>query len=173
VAHLREAPFSSFTVTSRQTTEDALVFDPIALGAIGALAIGFVAAALFAAVGFGVSAVVSARERLVEFSLLRAIGLSPRQLGRWLLAEQGLLVLVSLVLGTLLGLVLTTVLLPQVSLTQGGGRPVPEVVVQIPWLVIAALQLSLVVFLLIVVLVLTLLLRRVGLGRMVRLGEDR
>jgi hypothetical protein len=173
VAALQDAPFASFTVTSRQTTEDSLVFDPIALGAIGALVIGFVAAALFAAVGFGVSAVVSARERLVEFSLLRALGLSPGQLGRWLLAEQGVLVVVSLVLGTILGLVLTRVLIPLVSLTQDGSRPVPEITVEFPWRVVLGMQLSLLVFLLIVVTVLTVILRRVGLGRMIRMGEDR
>mgnify|MGYP006176450989 CR=1 FL=1 len=50
---------------------------------IGVLTIGVVAAGLFAVVGFVVSAAVSARERVTEFALLRALGLSsPRVIFR-------------------------------------------------------------------------------------------
>ena len=44
-----------------------------------------------------------ARERVTEFGLLRALGLSPRQLGIWMALEQGLLVVSGLALGTLVG----------------------------------------------------------------------
>ena len=68
-----------------------LATDPVALGIIGALGIGFVAAALFAIVGFVVSASVSARERINEFALLRALGLSSGQLSVWLSLENAVL----------------------------------------------------------------------------------
>ena len=139
---------------------------------IGALTLGFVAAAVFAAVGFAVSATVSARERMVEFALLRALGLSGRQLGIWLAVEQGALVLVSLGLGTLIGIVLTATLLPLVSLTQTGDPAVPAVIVEYPWTAIIGLELAVVAVLAVIVVVMTVLLRRVGLGSLLRLGED-
>ena len=81
---LTDAPFRSRAVLSQVARGQTLATDPIALGIIGALAIGFVAAALFAVVGFIVSAAVSARERIAEFALLRALGLSSGQLSVWL-----------------------------------------------------------------------------------------
>ncbi len=54
-----------------------LTDDPVALGVIGALAIGSISALIVAVIGFVVSAAVSTRERLGEFALLHALGLSP------------------------------------------------------------------------------------------------
>ncbi|MGB8359950.1 MAG: FtsX-like permease family protein [Acidimicrobiia bacterium] len=172
VTSLRAPPISSFHIDTVERLTDRLVSDPVALGTIGALTVGFVAAAVFAAVGFAVSATVSARERLIEFALLRALGLSPRQLGSWLVLEQGALVLASLGLGTLIGMLLTAFLLPLVTLTQGGRPAFPEVMVIYPWTTVVWLELAVVAVLACIVTVLTAVLRRVGLGSMLRLGED-
>lgn len=172
ISALVSSPLRSFSVTSREELADALTSDPVALGTIGALTLGFVAAAVFAAVGFAVSATVSARERLVEFALLRAVGLSPRQLGWWLGLEQGVLVTVSLALGTGIGALLTAFLLPLVTLTQDGGPAVPDVIVMYPWPTILTLELAVVAVLGLIVAIMTALLRRVGLGSLLRLGED-
>lgn len=150
----------------------ALVSDPVALGIIGALTVGFIAAAVFAAVGFAVSATVSARERMVEFALLRALGLTPRQLGWWLVLEQGALVLTSLALGTLVGWVLTTLVLPLVILTQDGELANPPVIVQYPWQAIAGLELAVVAVLGVIVTILSVALLRIGLGSLLRLGDE-
>lgn len=172
VDSLRSFPFNSFEVESRQALVDALVSDPVALGTIGALTVGFVAAAIFAAVGFAVSATVSARERLIEFSLLRAVGLSPRQLQWWLILEQGMLVVVSLLLGTLIGMLLTAFILPVVTLTQNGMPAVPGAIVVYPWPAIVGLELAVLAVLGLIVIVIAFLLRRVGLGSLLRLGEE-
>ncbi|HEY6634058.1 MAG TPA: ABC transporter permease [Acidimicrobiia bacterium] len=172
VAQLTSPPLNSSNVQSRTELASQLVSDPVALGAIGALTLGFVAAAVFAAVGFAVSATVSARERMVEFALLRALGLSGRQLGLWLAVEQGALVLVSLGLGTVIGIVLTATLLPLVSLTHTGDPAMPAVIVEYPWPAIVGLELAVVAVLAVIVVVMTVLLRRVGLGSLLRLGED-
>jgi hypothetical protein len=74
VEALIQPPIGSRAVTSMVERNRALATDPVALGIIGALAIGFVAAALFAVVGFMVSAAVSARADH-QFALLRALGL--------------------------------------------------------------------------------------------------
>ena len=172
LASVLAAPISSFTAESREVLTDLLTSDPVALGTIGALTIGFVAAAAFAAMGFAVSATVSARERLVEFALLRALGLSPRQLGTWLVLEQGVLVVVSLALGTFVGWLITSLLLPLITLTQDGSQAFPPVVVEYPWAAISVLELAVVVVLAAIVTIMTLTLRRVSLGSLLRLGED-
>ena len=150
----------------------ALSTDPVALGIIGALGIGFVAAALFAVVGFMVSAAVSARERITEFALLRALGLSADQLSVWLSLENAVLAVVSLVTGTVLGLVIAWVVLPFITVTQGAATPFPPVVVDIPWTTIALLEVLGIVSLAITVGFLAWLLRRVGLASVLRMSED-
>lgn len=166
-------PFHSLSVESRASRFAALASDPVALGIIGALALGFVAAAIFAVIGFAVSATVSARERLTEIALLRALGLSPGQLGRWLAGEQAMLVLVSIGLGTLIGLLLTAVILPLVSLTQSGSAAFPPVEVVFPWDQIVRLDTAVLVSLAVVVVAMTFAMRRIGLGSALRMGEDR
>ena len=169
---LRDAPYSSWTIDDRFSRAELLRTDPVALGIIGALSLGFVSAALFAVIGFVVSAAVSAHERLTEFSLLRALGLSPRQLSGWLSLENGLLVLISLIGGTALGLLMAWMVLPFVTLTQDASAVVPAIIVAIPWGSILLLEGITVGALALVVLALAILLRRVGLGTVLRLGEE-
>ncbi len=169
---LREIPFQSTLVAPQHERVQILRTDPVALGMIGALSIGFVAAIVFALIGFVTSAAVSVRERLTEFALLRAIGLSPRQLAGWLLLEHGFLLVVSLVFGTLLGLMLSWLVLPQISVTQEATRAFPSANIVIPWGTITLLELAAIATLVIVSGLLALLLRRIGLGTLLRIGED-
>ena len=169
---LQEAPYFSPRVVNRISRGETLLNDPVALGIIGSLALGFVAAGLFAAIGFAVSAAVSARERLTEFALLRALGLSTGQLSGWLSLENGLLVGISIVGGTILGLVLAWAVLPLVSLTQAAASVVPSVIVVIPWASVVALESVTIVVLLVVVIALAAFLRRLGLGSVLRLGGE-
>lgn len=169
---LLAAPYESFRVVDRAGVADDRKTDPVALGTMGSMALGFISAAVFAAVGFAVSATVSARERVTEFALLRALGLSNRQLGLWLTLEQGVLVATSLALGTLIGLLLSWLILPLVSVTQAGEIPIPAVTVSHPWTTIMWLELAVVSALVITVIALAVLLRRMGLGSLLRLGED-
>lgn len=171
-AALAAPPYSSPDVIDRIEAGASLRSDPVALGIIGALSLGYVAAALFAALGFAVSAAVSSWSRLNEFALLRALGLSPSQLSGWLSLENGLLVVISLAGGTALGLLLAWLILPLVSLTQAAARTVPSVIVLIPWRAVVILEGSSLLVLIVVIAVLATALRRVGLGSILRLGEE-
>ena len=170
---LRDAPYTSARVFDREALGRTLRTDPVALGIIGALSLGFVAATLFAIIGFAVSAAVSSHERLTEFALLRALGLSTGQLTNWLSIENGLLVGLSVLGGTGLGLALAWLVLPLVSLTQEATRVFPGVRVIIPWGAIVLLEGALLASLGLVVGALVWALRRVGLGSALRLGEER
>ncbi len=171
-ATLEAEPFDSADALAAATRTAALQTDPVALGILGALVLGVIAAAAFAAIGFAVSTSVAARERLTEFAVLRALGLSPRQLAGWLSLENAILVVVSLALGTGLGLVIAWIVLPFVTLTQAGARPVPDLVIDIPWGQILLLESVALVSLALTVAVLAFVLRRVGLGSALRIGED-
>jgi FtsX-like permease family len=143
VAQVRAPPFSSLAVTSRSERERELLEDPVPLGVIGALALGFVVAGAFAAVGFAASATAAARARMFEFAVLRSLGLRTRQLSGWIGIESGLVVALSLLGGTILGLVVSWLVLPYVALGTSGEPPVPPVIVSVPWDLVLLLELAL------------------------------
>lgn len=171
-SELMAEPIESAMVLSQEKISSTLTSDPIALGTIGSLSIGFVAAAVFAGVGFAVSGTVSARERLHEYAMLRALGLSPPQLFRWVAMEHGGLLFVSLLIGSGVGWLLGSLTLPVISITQDGSRAVPEALVVHPWGVILTMELSILGVLFLFVLVLHRLLKRLGLGSILRIGGD-
>ena len=141
LATLRSSPYSAATVVERDELTRQLETDPVPLGVIGALGIGALAALAFASIGFVVSATVSTSERLGEFALLQALGLSRRELSAWLSIEHAFLLAAGLLAGTALGLLLAWLVLPFATLTETGAATVPPAVVVIPWEAILPLYL--------------------------------
>jgi hypothetical protein len=120
------------TVMVRDETADELRADPLGAGPQSALPAAVIAASVLAAVGFAVSAAGAVRERNGEFAVLRALGAPRRKLARMIAAEQGLLVLVSLVVGIVLGALLTRMITPLIVLTAQAAKPVPALRVELP-----------------------------------------
>ncbi len=139
LAALRQPPNEPDDVIGRAELADQLAGDPVALGVIGAFGLGSLAALAFAAIGFVVSATASVTERLGEFALLQAVGLSARQLSTWVSLENAFLLLFGLITGSALGLLLSWLVLPFATLTESGATPVPTPVVEIPWLALIPL----------------------------------
>ncbi|MDQ1070480.1 hypothetical protein QFZ32_005920 [Streptomyces canus] len=106
--------------------------DPFGAGPEAAFAAAAGVAAALAAVGFAVGAAGSLRERGAEFAVLRALGAPRRRLARAVAVEQGVLVVLALLVGALLGTVLTRAVVPLIVLTDEATRPVPRVLVQLP-----------------------------------------
>jgi ABC-type antimicrobial peptide transport system permease subunit len=171
-ATLETAPFDSNQIESRVERTRVLRTDPVALGTLGALSLGFVAAIVFAMVGFVSSVVVGARERMTEFALLRAIGLSSRQLAGWLLVENRFLVGLSLLGGTLLGFLLSWLILPLITVNREAEQVFPSLIVIIPWQTIFILEAAILLLLLVVSTIMAVVLRQVGLGTALRIGEE-
>jgi hypothetical protein len=165
-------PYDSEQVDARREIARASQTDPVAVGIIGALSLGAVAAIVFATIGFVVSAAAGARERLPEFALLRALGLSPRQLSAWLSLESAFLLTVGVLSGIGLGLLLAWLVLPFVTLTSDAAVVNPPLRVMVPWGVIGVLLAIAAGAVLLSVLALGGLLRRVGLGSTLRLGDE-
>ncbi len=171
-ATLATSPFDSNVIETRSERTRVLRTDPVALGTLGALSLGFVAAIVFAIVGFVSSVVVGARERMTEFALLRAIGLSSRQLAGWLLVENGFLVVLSLLGGTLLGFLLSWLILPLITVNREAAQVFPSLIVVIPWRTIFVLEAVILLLLIVVSTIMAIVLRQVGLGTALRIGEE-
>jgi ABC-type antimicrobial peptide transport system permease subunit len=88
-------------------------------------------------VGFLVGSSVAANERVGEFALLRALGLSQGQLSRWLAAEAAFLLALGVVAGTAIGLLLGWLIVPSTLLSPTGSPLVPTPELQIPWSLVA------------------------------------
>ena len=142
---LRQPSAGARTVIGRDELAAKLSTDPVPLGLIGILGLGSVAAMLFAGIGFLVSSTVSTSQRIAEFALLRALGLSTGQLALWLSIESIFLLAVGLLAGSVLGVVLAWLVLPFATLTQTGAAPIPAPAVVIPWEAIAPVYLAAVV----------------------------
>ncbi|GAA4199285.1 ABC transporter permease [Microbispora amethystogenes] len=147
--------------------------DPLASGLQGALVLGFAAALVFAVLGFLVNAAVAARERAAEFAVLRALGVSGRQVFALLAVEQAFLIGLSLAAGTVLALGVAALVVPHLVLTGQAASVTPEVVLQVPWVATVAMPVVVAVLLFAIVAGLAHSLRRRGLGGALRAGEDR
>jgi hypothetical protein len=126
------APVSAAAVVDRAALQADLAADALGLSVIGVLGIGSLAALAIAGVGFLVSTTVSTEERIGELALLKSLGLAPRSLLSWLVAESAALLVTGLALGVILGLALAWLVLPFGILTSRGESPVPEPEVVMP-----------------------------------------
>ncbi|AQZ65697.1 ABC transporter integral membrane protein [[Actinomadura] parvosata subsp. kistnae] len=133
VAALGGHPEWDVTALDQRALAAALRDDPLASGLQGALMLGFGAALVFAVLGFLVNAAVAARERLAEFAILRALGVSSRQMLGMLAVEQAFVVGLSLVAGTALAVVVGVLVVPHIVLTGQAAAVTPGVVLDIPW----------------------------------------
>ncbi len=171
-ATLAGEPFDSVQVESQEQRRGTLTSDPAALATIAAFTVGYVAAAIFAVIVFAVAVVMSVRERRSEITLLRSLGLSPRQLSGWMTAEQITLLALTLVLGTVIGLALSAIALPLISLGPQGAAVLPTAVPVYPWATLLTVVLTPAAVLTVIVSILIARLRRRPLASMLRLGDD-
>ncbi len=133
VASLSGGPYSVASVVSRAQLESAMQADPIALGVIGALDLGSIAAIALASIGFLVTVAFLARERLGELALLRALGESTRAVVAMLALEEAFLLAYGLLAGAALGLLLGWLAIPFTAVTSTGAAALPPPAVVVPW----------------------------------------
>lgn len=168
---LRAPPYRSLGVVSRGERERALLEDAAPLGVIGALTLGFVVAAIFAAVGFAAGVTASARSRMLEFAVLRSLGLRTRQLSGWIGLENALVVVLGLLAGTGLGLLVAWLVLPYVALGASGEAAVPPVQLAVPWQTVLWLDLVVLAALVAIAVVQVVYVRRLRPAPILRSGE--
>jgi hypothetical protein len=166
---LASGPDWNGTLVDRTALRRALRDAPLGAALQGALVIGFLAALALVMIGFMVNATVAVRERTGEFSVLRGLGASRRQIFGLLGLEQAVLVVLGLAGGTLLGVVLAHLVVPRVVLTVRGGTAYPPVETVVSW---PPLLVLLGTVLLVLATVLALGMRGLRAGGTAPIGED-
>jgi putative ABC transport system permease protein len=140
-------------------------------GFYGLLSVGFVASAFLTVLGFLFYSLLSFQRRFVELGMLRAIGLSSRQLGTLLACEQALIIGIGGAAGTLIGVAASQLFIPFLQVRRGEHAQIPPFIVGIAWDQIAVIYAVFFGMLLLAVAMMVLLLRRMKLFQAVKLGE--
>ena len=146
--------------------------DPMALGLRSVTFYGYVLTSLLSIIGFVTYFYMSARRREMTYGVLRTMGLSPGQLYASLLVEQVVLIVSGLALGTLLGAILNSLVLPRLPITLGKLPPVPPFRPYGDWAAVGHIYLVLGGALLVCLSIATVLLWRARLHRVLRIGEE-
>jgi putative ABC transport system permease protein len=100
------------SVTKRSDLEQRFKTDPVAAGMTALLLAGALLAACLAVLGGMVQAAGTARQRIVQFAILRTLGLSRRELTNIFLLEQLVMYNFGLLGGVVLGIALSAATLP-------------------------------------------------------------
>jgi predicted lysophospholipase L1 biosynthesis ABC-type transport system permease subunit len=128
---------------------------------------------ILSSVGFMLVQLFSARSRLSEFAMLRAMGVAQQQIFRLIFAEGALMLLFGLVVGAGIGYLLAHIMHPFLSQmlanALGGGA---IFTLNIPWLTLFAFLLILLAFYLVMLVLLRVTLARLQVQRLLRMGEE-
>jgi putative ABC transport system permease protein len=168
VRHLGLAVVSASDARAAITAEQDR---PERQGLFGLLSVGFLAAAALTVLGFLVYAVVSFQERYIELGMLRAIGLSVWQMAVSLAGEQAALILTGAGLGTGLGVWTSRLFIPYLQMGTEKTALVPPFVVHIAWNQIWIIYAVFGAMFVLAVTVLVVLMTRMKVFEVVKLGE--
>ena len=166
--------FGSVTVLDREErfrAKDASVDPLVDAGWRALLFIAFSAVLLLSCLGFLVHAYSSFRSRQVQFALMRTSGLSGGQLMMLMWLEQTVIIAVGLALGTWMGSRLGATIMPFLGHDDFGGKVVPPFVMVIDWSALFVTYAVMLVVFAVITLALILLIRRISLARILRIGE--
>jgi putative ABC transport system permease protein len=140
-------------------------------GLFGLLSVGFIAAAVLTVVGFLVYAVISFQRRFIELGMLRAIGLSKRQMAAFLAGELAALIVTGVAVGAGLGVLASTLFIPYFQIGNDKTALVPPFVVEIAWQQLGVILVIFGAMFILAVAVLIVLLNRMRVFEAVKLGE--
>lgn len=140
-------------------------------GLFGLLSVGFVSSAVLTVLGFLLYALFSFRRRFIEMGMLRAIGLSIRQMTALLAAELAFLVLLGIGVGTALGVFASRLFVPFLQIGASPQSQYPPFQIEIAWLSIAQIYVLFALLFVGALTVLSSLLVRMKIFQAIKLGE--
>lgn len=156
---------------SRLTLQE--VFNaPNRQGMLGLLSVGFLTSIVLTGIGFLLFSIISFQDRFIQLGVLRALGLSSRQMAATLVLEQCFLILIGLASGTLIALLTSALFIPHLPMTLGshpGSLPIP---IHIAWADIDRVYLSFGAMVFLGVGVTLFSLRRMKVFQAVKMGEN-
>jgi len=112
-------------VSDRRAIIASLSNDPLYLALTGILGIGSIVALLLALLGNLTISWLSARSRLINFAVMRALGSTPPQIASVIGLEQSIIYITAIILGLASGLLLSLIVLPAfifTTITVNGGQ---------------------------------------------------
>lgn len=112
---------------------DQTFASPNRQGMLGLLSVGFLAAVLLTVIGFLLYALFSFRERFIQLGVLRAVGLSARQMSAYLALEQLVLILTGVAVGTGIAVLTANLFIPHLPVVFDAHAGTPPFVVEIAW----------------------------------------
>ena len=115
---------------------------PLRIATPVALILAVIAGSLLAAVGFAMHTATSLRGRRLELAQLGALGVPRPKLLTLITVESLLIGALGAVFGALIGVLLALLVGPIVAVSPTGNRPVPDVVVVVPWAGLTILDLG-------------------------------
>lgn len=139
--------------------------EPLPSAVEGMLYAGYWVSLLLSLLDFAFYLVVTARQRLFTFAVLRSLGWNAGHIWRLLFIEQITLITPALIIGSVIGAGLAYLLLPFLALV--GGETL-----QLPWLSVIGLLLVLVLSFTILMGIAAVFLRRMSVNQVLRLGEE-
>ena len=140
-------------------------------GIFGFLFIGFAAAAILTVVGFLLYALFSYQRRFVELGVLRAGGLSRRQMTTYLAFELIFLILFGGIVGTSLGVWMSTRFIPYLQIGTDVASRIPPFKIIIAWSSIFQIYALFALLFACTLVVLVILLERMKIFQAIKLGE--
>jgi putative ABC transport system permease protein len=140
-------------------------------GLFGLLSIGFGAAAILTVFGFLLYALFSFRRRFIELGVLRASGLSARQMTSFLAWELIFLITIGGVAGTGLGAFVSNLFIPYLQIGAEETARIPPYVVELAWPAIFQIYALFGFLFLVTLIILIILLRRMRIFEAIKLGE--
>ncbi len=145
---------------------------PARQGLFGLLSIGFVAAVVLTVIGFFLYMFFSFRRRTVELGVLRSIGLPFRVLIQLLGWELALLMGSGLLLGSVMGIVVSYAFIPFLQVGETSAELVPPYLVEISWNSVWQIVILFTILYGVVLGAVSALLNRVKLFEAIKLGES-
>jgi len=155
-----------------ESVRQTLKANPLALGLRSVTFFGSALTILLSLVGFATHFYLSVRQRETLYGVMRALGLSSRQLYGSIVLEQAVLILTGLALGTGLGVLLNQITLPRLPVSLADRPPIPPFVPRADWLAVGSLYLVLAVAFLLILGIVTALLWRARIHRILRIGQE-
>jgi putative ABC transport system permease protein len=155
-----------------EDVRQTLKASPLALGLRSVILFGYALTTLLSLVGFATHFYMSARQRQALYGVVRALGMSSRQLYALLALEQAALVLAGLALGTGLGVLLNQITLPRLPVSLGERPPIPPFIPRADWLAVGWLYLGLAAAFLCTLGLVTAILWRARIHRVLRIGQE-
>ena len=145
--------------------------EPTRQGFFGMLTISFIITALLSFLGFFLYAVFSLRRRLIELGVLRAIGLSTKQMAATLAWEFVSLIFSGAAIGTIVGIFSSRYFVPYMQIGTTELSQTPPYFINIAWTEIFQIYGLLIFLFILLVVALVSFLRRIKIFEAIKLGE--